>query len=214
MLPFIIGGVTLAAVGYAIKEICEEEGCPWEDSTSSEKNRDKERNTNTVKDFSWGNYTSSGNNNQELKTSKIAKEFHKVKKSIYKISMQGYHDFLVKHNIDNRNIPTNSKLEKQKLSDELINDELKLYLKQITTILESLSQNLLLGIKVLQNNKNLEEDVVERIHEYTQSIYNLSHLKLLDEWQNVNKVEISSTLIKAMEQVENQGTAQIDLDVK
>jgi len=35
MLPFIIGGVTIAAVGYVVKEYCDEQGCPWDTHTSS-----------------------------------------------------------------------------------------------------------------------------------------------------------------------------------
>lgn len=30
MIPLIIGGVTLAVVGYAVKEYCNDEGCPWD----------------------------------------------------------------------------------------------------------------------------------------------------------------------------------------
>jgi hypothetical protein len=37
MLPFILGGIALTAVGYGIKEICESEGCPWDEpSTTTE----------------------------------------------------------------------------------------------------------------------------------------------------------------------------------
>jgi hypothetical protein len=30
MLPFVLGGIALAAVGYGVKEFCESEGCPEE----------------------------------------------------------------------------------------------------------------------------------------------------------------------------------------
>ena len=216
MLPFIIGGVTIAAVGYAIKEICEEEGCPWEDSTSSEKNRDKEQKSDNTKDFFWGYYeTDSSSSKQELKNSKISKEFHKVKKSIYKTSMQMYQEFLVKYEIDDKYIlPIDNKLKKQKLSDDLISDELDSYIKQITSTLEILSHNLSLGIQVLQNKENSQEYDVENLYDYAQSIYDLSHLMLLDEWQNLNQVEILSTLVKAMKQVTNKDTIYVDLAVK
>ena len=29
MLPFVLGGIAIAAVGYALKEYCEEEGSTW-----------------------------------------------------------------------------------------------------------------------------------------------------------------------------------------
>ena len=31
MLPLVLGGIALAAVGYGLKEYCEEEGCPWDE---------------------------------------------------------------------------------------------------------------------------------------------------------------------------------------
>jgi hypothetical protein len=31
LVRLLIGGVTLAAAGYAAKEYCEENGCPWDD---------------------------------------------------------------------------------------------------------------------------------------------------------------------------------------
>jgi hypothetical protein len=34
MLPFVLGGIALAAVGYGLKEYCEEMGCPWESDTT------------------------------------------------------------------------------------------------------------------------------------------------------------------------------------
>ena len=68
MIPLIIGGVTLAVVSYAVKEICEEEGCPWDTKAS----------------------TPETDNTETVEISKKSKEFHKFKKSIYKSSMQEY----------------------------------------------------------------------------------------------------------------------------
>jgi len=31
MLPLVLGGIALAAVGYGVKEFCESEGCPWDE---------------------------------------------------------------------------------------------------------------------------------------------------------------------------------------
>lgn len=36
MLPFVLGGMALAAVGYGVKEYCDSEGCPWDEVPSSE----------------------------------------------------------------------------------------------------------------------------------------------------------------------------------
>ena len=30
MLPLVLGGIAMAAVGYGVKELCENEGCPWD----------------------------------------------------------------------------------------------------------------------------------------------------------------------------------------
>jgi len=32
MLPLVLGGIALAAVGYGVKEYCESEGCPWDET--------------------------------------------------------------------------------------------------------------------------------------------------------------------------------------
>jgi len=39
MLPFVLGGIALAAVGYGVKEYCESEGCPWDEDDTSSKER-------------------------------------------------------------------------------------------------------------------------------------------------------------------------------
>jgi len=31
MLPLVLGGIALAAVGYGVKEYCDSEGCPWDE---------------------------------------------------------------------------------------------------------------------------------------------------------------------------------------
>ncbi|QOY52498.1 hypothetical protein [Candidatus Sulfurimonas baltica] len=92
MIPLIIGEVTLAVVSYAIKEICDEEGCPWDNESSTFEKADSGTVKNSIK----------------------SKEFHKFKKNIYKTSMREYQEFLQKHNIENNDITTDLKLEKQK----------------------------------------------------------------------------------------------------
>ena len=195
MIPLIIGGVTLAVVGYAIKEICEEEGCPWDNESSAFEKAEEQTASETVK------------------SSKKSKEFHKFKKNIYKTSMREYKEFLQKYNIENNDIATDLKLQKQKFSDEQITDELESYISQISNTLEILSHNLSLGIRMVQNEKSLEDDVVKKLNSYVDSIYQLSHLELFDKWQRVNQVEILSLLVKAMGQATQKDTIHVDLDV-
>ncbi len=39
MLPLVLGGIALAAVGYGVKEFCESEGCPWDAEVSKESSK-------------------------------------------------------------------------------------------------------------------------------------------------------------------------------
>ena len=126
--------------------------------------------------------------------------------------MKKYQEFLEKYKIENNDITTDLKLEKQKFSDEQITDELEAYISQISNTLEILSHNLSLGIRMVQNEKILEDDVVEKLNSYANSIYTLSHLKLFDQWQSVNQVEILSVLVKAMGQATQKDTIHVDLD--
>ena len=35
MIPLVLGGIALAAVGYGLKEYCDSEGCPWDEETDT-----------------------------------------------------------------------------------------------------------------------------------------------------------------------------------
>jgi hypothetical protein len=195
MIPLIIGGVTLAVVSYVIKEVCEEEGCPWDKKL-------------LVTDVS--SVVSDTSTEENIKKSK---RFHKFKKNIYKISMQEYQEFLEQYNLENKNITTDIKLEKQIFSDEKITDELESYIEQISNTLEILSHDLSLGIELMQNEKFFDKDTITNLNNYANNIYNLSHLKLFDIWGNINKIEILSVLVKAMRQTAQKKIIQVDLAV-
>ena len=115
--------------------------------------------------------------------------------------------------MENNDIATDLKLEKQKFSDEQISEELESYIKQISNILEILSYNMSFGIRILQNEKSLENSDVEKLNSYAKSIYNLSHLELFDKWRSVNKVEILSVLVIAMGQTTQKDTIHVDLNL-
>ena len=183
MLRLIVGGATLAAVGYALKEYCEEEACPWDEFLSSEQSREKE---------------------PSFKNGAIAKEFHKQKKSIYKKSMQEYKAFLETQNISDAELPLDSKLTKEKFSDERAEDVI-LYIQQISDTLEILSCNLDLEIRYFSDDK-------EKITQYAQSIYALSHLKLFNRKYRVNETEILSALVKAMALTSQKNSIHVDLE--
>ena len=43
MLPIVLGGIALAAVGYGVKEFCESEGCPWDEECTLQQDPDEEQ---------------------------------------------------------------------------------------------------------------------------------------------------------------------------
>lgn len=198
MIPFIIGGVTLAAVGYVIKEYCEEEGCPWDEPSYS--------NSASEEDIS------TASNDESNISFKKSKEFHKFKKEIYKTSMKEYQEFLQKHQLQNSTISTEAKLEKYKFDDELITDEIASYITQISETLDILSHNLSLGIRLTQNQQIIEAADVTKLNNYTNSIYTLAHLELFDADQNLNKVEILSALVQAMGSTTQKDMINVSLE--
>lgn len=196
MLRLIIGGVTLAAIGYAIKEYCEEEGCPW----------DKPSHTNTK------NTTEDETNNVSNDDSKKLKEFYEFKKDIYEESMTRYQEFLQKHQLQNSEISTEIELEEEKLIDELITHEVASYIAQISNTLDILVYNLSLGIRLLENKQVIEASNVAELNNYANNIYVLSHLKLFDAHENLNKVEILSSLVQAMGLTIQKNTIHVNLE--
>lgn len=175
MIPLLIGGVTLAAVGYAIKEYCEEEGCPWE-------NMEKTYTTQTQENTPY--YT-------------ISKEFHKFKKKLYKKSMKEYKEFLEKNAIDNDDAMKYVKIEKELIENHLISSALESYIDELSFVLNTLSYNLKLSLKLLEKQENVSNANLEQINTYVENIDKLSHLKLLDKSGNVNTDEILECLVQA-----------------
>jgi len=105
MLPLIVGTVTLAAVGYAVKELCEEEGYFFDEFES----------LNTTKS----------------KNSDVAKKFHSYKKGLYKIAKKQYREFIEQHNVVNV-INLDEKLPKEKFSQKMITAEIESKIIDIT----------------------------------------------------------------------------------
>ena len=198
MLRLIIGGVTLAAVGYAIKEYCEEEGCPW-DKPSYTKNTTEEEMNNV-------------SNDETIDSFKKSEDFYKFKKSIYEESMTQYEEFLQKHLLQNSEISTEIKLEEEKLSEELITHEVASYIAQISNTLDILVHNLSLETTLLENKQVIEANDATELNSYANNIYALSHLKLFDAYENLNKVEILSSLVQAMGLTIQKNTIPVNLE--
>ena len=176
MIPLIIGGTIVSMIGYAIKEVCEEEGCPWDTTTQS---------------------NSISKEAKKFINSDEAKEFHQFKKKIYKTSMQAYQDFCKQYDIENDFTLSYMKPEKQKFSDEQITDELELCIEKITDTLEFLSEKLLSDVENLKNKKEIEDNEIDKLKNYTLSIYDLLQLELFDRDKNLNSSEILVSILEA-----------------
>ena len=207
MLPFIIGGVTLAAVGYGIKECIKNDDCV---STTKDKLSDGalalyDSIDKIEEKLKVGIYelepTSTEKETLQTKETihKLAKEFYKSKKKIYKNTLKQYKDFTEKPSID-----LDTKLQKEIFEDSLVTSEVESYIKQILNTLDVISANLDINIR-------FHNTQVEKIDYYIKSIYELSHLKIFDKSKNINKIEILSTLVQSMESALHKDGIQLDL---
>lgn len=215
LVRLLIGGVTLAAAGYAVKEYCEEEGCPWDllenDSFSNS-------NDELVATQEKVNYTKSA-------------EFHKRKKKLYKSSMREYKEFLNLYSIENDTVEKNAKIVKQKFVDEVVDELVESYMDKIIKNMEILSYSLSIGIKYItsQTEQPTDEDLAQ-LQAYTKSISNLANVVFfIDRFSGeslirvthynavnrikINKEQILSTLVEAMSLSVEKGNLYVDLSV-
>jgi len=201
MLPIIIGTVAITAAGYALKEFCEEEGCPWDTHSAS---------------------TSSETSNQESKeetdfTKSLA--FHKKRKKLYKNSMKEYQEFLNRYEITQDAFSTTQKLEKQKYNDLLIDEEWKSLMLQVEQTLDTLFYNLSLGIKLIKVDdakKSQDEESLKHLQNYALHIHRLSHINFINDifpygGCSLNKTAILLALVEAMSLMTKKDTIHVDL---
>jgi len=182
MFRLLVGGVTLAALGYALKEYCEEEGCPWdeyEDEIEKKDDKDSDMEEN------------------------ISKEFRKKKKSFLKESIEVYSQYIEKYNIED-SITCNPKIKKQLLTKEALE-----YTQIIEETLEILSHNLKINILNIESLNNLEE-IKDKINSQMEAICKLSHLKLYKN-DKLNKEEILQTLVDTMRFALHKDNIYVDL---
>lgn len=210
LVRLILGGVTLAAAGFAAKEYCEENGCPWESESASS--------------------SSSYEEDDETVSYKNSLAFHKQKKELYKTAMKAYSKFLTQYNIQDDTIQTDAKLLKQKFADKIIDDEIDSYIDKITGTLEILSHNLTLGIKLVKINggEKVDEESLSQLQAYAKSIYALAHIPFfLDEYSGevltklkeydafddalLNKEGLLSVLVDAMSLAVQKESIHVDL---
>jgi len=219
MLPFIIGGVTLAAVGYGIKECIKDEDCT---TTLQDKVSDgalalydgidklEEKLGVGIYDIQTTSTQTDDTTSQIEPLYKLSKDFYKSKKEIYKTSMQKYVEFLSSNSLQS-DISTDIKLQKEKFCDDVVSDEVKEYMQQITTILETTDYNLNFRLKQQKDKTTIDENDKQNIYKDAKNIYELCHLKLYDNDSEVNKVEILSQLVKAMTPTVSKTKYYLDL---
>ncbi len=196
MLRLVIGGVTLAAAAFAVKEYCEEEGCPWDEEYSSSSTTTRD----TTKDT------------KEMLITK-SKEFHKTKKELYKPVMKAYNEYLVKYEIDEESAEVDTKLKREKFADESIDTQAQEYIDKILNTLDILTYNLSLGLRIIVGDDKPDDATVEKLDKYAKSIYNLSHLQLFNTNHELNQTEILSCLVDAMSLATQRESIHVDLSL-
>lgn len=195
MLRLIIGGVTLAAVGYAMKEYCEDEGCPWDEPSYTPST----------------NISTQIEENKVMEKNELANKFHKLKKQYYKNSMKKYKAYLELNEIIDESIYTDQKLKKEDFSNAMIDSEVENFIERIRDTIEILSNNLDLKLHVFEVEKEISEYDKNSMKLYAQNIYKLSHLKLFTTLKDINKEEILSSLVEAMPLVMKKESIFVDL---
>ena len=234
MIPIIIGGVALAAVGYAIKECATNEDCiddikeKIQDTAirgydNIEKLEEKMGLYDDAVVISDGGLMSklleSASKEEDVST-KISKQFHKQKKKIYKASMQEYQAFLDKHSIQDAIVATDVKLLKQRFPDTTVDDEIESYMSQVNKNLEILSHNLSLAIQISElDTEEISDESIIQIHSTAKSIYDLSHLAFFTHTDRdgfsssseLNKENILSLLVEVMSHLVKKEMIQVSL---
>lgn len=198
MLRLILGTVTLAAAGYAVKEYCETERCPWE-LWESEEDSKEPMYQDTLKESSY----------------EIAKQFYKQKKVLYKSAMSEYETFLQTHSLEIDSVEFDQKLQKQKFEDEIVTDEVQSYMDKILLNMEILSANLTVVIKTFNSNELPVADAQTKIKTYIKAIYDLAHLQLFSDSftrHEVQKNEILETLVGVMDLSIKKEVIHVDLN--
>ncbi len=185
LVRLLIGGVTLAAAGYVAKEYCEENGCPWDETTISYRNEDDDLKEKKPQSF------------------KKAKQFHKQKKALYKDIMEEYKKFLSKYSLEDDTLNPETKIAKQKFTDENVDEEVKSLMDKVLKNMEILNHNLSIGMQYFRfvKVKEEQEKAVADIQIYAKALYDLAHVELFKDGyfgQQFQKDLVLEKLVEAM----------------
>jgi hypothetical protein len=164
MLPLVLGGIALAAVGYGVKEYCESEGCPWDE--------EPER-----------TYTAPVNLFESLHQKKLALSEHKLPKLI-ELLLQ-FED--VDKNFQFKYI---TEIYKETLLQSELEDDVRLYanmyIKTVHTS-ASLADSYIYALEVLLAKEThyhrldtVEKKLIKRVYKVVNNIQKLLGLRLLE----------------------------------
>ena len=136
MIPLVLGGIALAAVGYGLKEYCEEEGCPWDNEVRTRPSR-SEAPVNTFE------------------------ELHKDKVALYEDRLLGLRVQLLNiENVDKKLAFKNTvNIVDEKLSETVIEDDVMVYAELFTDTLNKSS-------RLLESASEKIDDLVDNNTKY------------------------------------------------
>ena len=165
MLPLVLGGIALAAVGYGVKEFCESEGCPWDEASSS--TRTKKKN--------------------------VFKKLHKRKMTIYDTNFKTLKEHLSQiKNLKELPLDIEEKAPtKEKLDHSDVTGEVKVYVEQYIDILRDANSVLVIYVKKVEEIMHTSLDYREyskkdkkflkKLYRFMKEMQDVLSLKLLDD---------------------------------
>ncbi len=169
MIPLVLGGIALAAVGYGVKEYCESEGCPWDDNIS----------------------------HTPPKPRNIFTDLHRVKTTLHKERLVKLRALLlIVENTDEKHILDDSvSLMEEKLENAALSEDVKLYADIYKNVLSDASNvintyadeiEVLLEISTkYENYEKSQKKLVKKAHKLINETQVLLSHQLVD-----NKSEI------------------------
>jgi len=125
--------------------------------------------------------------------------------------MKEYQAFLEAYKIADTSVQTTDKLEKEKFNDDSAEEDAQKYIEQISSTLEILGHNLKVEIDSISDTSEVDKSVQEKITQYAQSIYKLSHLEVFNIYFQFNTEEILSALVEAMPLTTQKNSIFVDL---
>jgi len=176
MLPLVLGGIALAAVGYGVKEYCESEGCPWDEEVESK--LDKEVNVFELL--------------QKQKTALYENKLLKLRVLLLQIE-----------NVDERlKFKDTVKIHEEKLSDNELEDDVELYVSMYKDMLNLSSdlfdsyihivEDILTSKTKYESLDKSERKIVKQAYKVVNTGQKLVGLRVLDV--HVLNINVISTL--------------------